>query len=259
MKNRTPARVATVCAVVAAATLSACVATVPIKDMIADRETFLSTNFAATKLQPGVKAAVDKKAVPSTAFKSMRLSFNLVSEEEGRKRDVEGTMLILNAGNGLFQRQSEMSANGFPYRINNQLDYRGLRPLTWQSGFHNRQQSEIRYEIKEIKRFDTNFATAKAGDELLFEGSSGNSEQVTNYTPLKYTCKVGDTVAASTIHAALTGDAVKLACTSFDNNGVAASKSTYAFLKSYGVALTLDYSASRGRDDYTYTKVDIQK
>jgi len=259
MKNRTPARVATVCAAIAAATLTACVVTVPIKDMITDRETFLSTNFAPAKLQPGVKAAVDKLAVPSTAFKSMRLSFKLASDDEGRKRDVDGTTILLNAGGGLFQRQSEMSANGFPYRINNQLDYMGMRPLTWQSGFHNRQQSEIRYELKEIKRFDTHFATAKQGDELLFEGTSGNVEQVAGYAQLKYSCKVGETVAASTVHAALAGDAVKIVCTYLDTNGIASSKTTYGFLKSYGVALTLEYSASRGRDQYTYTLVDVQK
>lgn len=259
MKNRTPARVATVSAVIAAVTLTSCVVTVPIKDMITDRENFLTTNFAPAKLKPGVKAAVDKLAVPSTAFKSMRLSFKLTSDEDGRKREVDGTFIVLNAGNGLFQRQSEMSANGFPYRINNQLDFQGMRPLTWQSGFHNRQQSELRYEIKEIKRFDTNFATAKAGDELLFEGSSGHTEQVTGYTPLKINCKVGETAAASTIHAAFAGDVVKVACTIFDANGIASSKTTYAYFKSYGVGLTLEFSASRGRDEYTYTKVDIQK
>lgn len=243
----------------AAAALTGCVATVPVRDMIGDREAFLATQFAPAKLRPEVKAAVDKAAVPTPAFKSMKLSYRLANDDEGKKRDVEVSAIVLNAGNGLFQRQDELSTNGFPYRINNELDYLGLRAMIWQSAFHSRSNSELAYEVKQIVRLDSKLASAKAGDELVYEVTTGTTQQVANYTTLKVGCKVGDTVPASTVNAAFEGDAVKLTCTRFDDKGIAFAKTETMYLKRYAFALTMEYTSSQVRNTYTYTKVEIRK
>lgn len=252
-----PAASAALC--MAAAALTGCVVTVPVKEMIGDREAFLATQYAPAKLRPEVKAAVDKAAVPTAAFKSMKLSYRLASEDEGRKRDIEATSIVVNAGNGLFQRQDELSSNGFPYRINNELDFQGLRPLIWQSAFHSRSNSELAYEVKQIVRLDVMLASAKAGDELVHEVTTASSQQVANYSPNKSVCKVGDTVPASTVNAGFEGEAVKLTCTRFDEKGIAFGKAEKVYLKRYGYALTMELTSSQIRNTYTYTKVEFRK
>lgn len=259
MNTRISIRSAAVAASIAAATLAGCVTTAPIKDMISDRETFLNTQFTPAKLRPEVKAVVDKHAVKTASFKSMRLSFRLATDDDGRKRDVEGTAIILNAGGGLFQRQDELSSNGFPYRVNNTLDFLGVRSLIWQSGFHNRANAEMGYEVKQLKRLDAGLATAKMGDELIYEGATGSTQQVVNYLPFRVVCKVGDTVPASTLNAGFEGQGVKLTCTRTDDNGTLSSKANYLYLKAYGVALATDYASSRVRDEFTYDKVDVRR
>lgn len=258
MTTRSTTRAAAAALCIGAALLTGCVATVPVKDMIGDREAFLGTQFAPSKLRPEVKAAVDKAAVPTPAFRSMKLGFNLANDDEGKKRDVAATAIVLNAGNGLFQRQDELSTNGFPYRINNELTFLGLRPLVWQSAFHSRSNSELGYEVKQVVRMDSKLATAMAGDELVYEATSGTSQQVANYATLKASCKVGDTVPASTVHAAFEGDALKLTCTRFDDKGIAFSKTESVYLKRYAYALPIEYSSSQVRNTYTYTKVEIR-
>jgi hypothetical protein len=259
MTTETTIRAASAALCLAATALTGCVATVPVKDMIGDREAFLATQFAPAKLRPEVKAAVDKAAVPTPAFKSMKLAYRLANDDEGKKRDVEVSTIVLNAGNGLFQRQDELSTNGFPYRINNELDFLGLRALIWQSAFHSRSNSELAYEVKQVVRMDSKLASAKAGDELVYEVTTGTSQQVANYATLKITCKVGDTVPASTVNAEFEGDAVKLACTRFDDKGIAFSKTDTVYLKRYALALTMEYTSSQVRNTYTYTKVEIRK
>lgn len=258
MTRQTSTRAANAALCLAAIALTGCVATVPVKDMISDREAFLSTQFAPSKLRLEVKTAIDKASVPTPAFKSMKLSFRLADDDEGKKRDIEGSAIVLNAGNGLFQRQDELSTNGFPYRVNNQLDYLGLRPLIWQSGFHGRNASEFAYEVKQVKRFDSKPGSAKTDDELIYEASSGSTQQFANFMTYKLTCKVGNTVPASTINAGFEGDAVKLTCTRTDENGAAASKMENVYLKRYSYTLPLEYTSSRIRSTYTYTKVEIR-
>jgi hypothetical protein len=259
MIQATTTRAASAVMCIAAAALTGCVATVPVKEMLGDREAFLAAQFAPAKLRPDVKAAVDKAAVPTPAFKSMKLSYRLANDDEGKKRDVEVSALVLNAGNGLFQRQDELSTNGFPYRINNELDYLGLRALIWQSAFHTRSNSELGYEVKQVVRLDSKLASAKAGDELVYEVATGTTQQIANYATLKVTCKAGDTVPASTVNAAFEGDALKLTCTRFDDKGIAFSKTENVYLKRYAFALTLEYTSSQVRNTYTYTKVEIRK
>jgi hypothetical protein len=258
MTTRTTPRAAHAALCIGVAALTGCVATVPVKDMIGDREAFLRTQYAPAKLRPEVKAAVDKAAVPTSSFKSMKITFRLNNDDEGKKREVEGSAVLLNAGNGLFQRQDELSTNGFPYRINNELNQLGLRPLVWQSAFHSRSNSELGYEVKQVVRLDSKFASAKAGDELVYEVTTGTNQQVANYAPLKVSCKVGDTVPASTVNASFEGDAVKLTCTRFDDKGIAFSKTESVYLKRYAYALPIEYTSSQVRNTYSYTKVEIR-
>jgi hypothetical protein len=258
MKQHTPTRAVKAALCLAAASLSACVATVPVKDMIGDRASFLATQFAPTRLRPEVKAAVDKGALATPAFKSMSITYLLAGDDDGVKRDIEGKALVLNAGGGLFQRQDELSKNGFPYRINNQLDYAGLRPLVWQSGFHTRSNAEPAIEVKQLTRLPANLATAKAGDELVIENTVGGLQQTSGYTPFKVVCKAGAAVAASTVNVALEGEALPLSCSRSDENGTAISKTEYVFLKRYGFTLTTSYSSSRQLDRFTYTRVEIR-
>lgn len=236
--------------------VAGCVAPIPVKDMLNDRQKFLTTQFAPNRLPTQVRQTVEKAGTPAVAFKELHLGFNADQEEDDKKKQLEGKALLLDAGNGLVQTQLEWSRNGFPYRINNSLEYVGIVPLLWNSGFHDEQNTFVTWETKEARRLDR-VTTLRQGDELVFDFSYGGFLQSVNLPQERITCKVGATRPANGIHANFSGTAVALECNALDANKTPVSRTDWAYLSDYGVAIRTALKTRKETLTFQYTSVKV--
>jgi hypothetical protein len=249
------------CLLAAFVLLSGCATkSIPVQNMLVNREEFLATQFPVSRLQPDVKKVLESVGATGGRFKSARLTSKQRSEEDGVTKTAEATMLFVDAGHGIFQTQTEVSRNGQAYRVNNILSFMGLQWLIAQAGFHAERASSVGAEVKEIRRLDAGIARPAVGVDYTIDTSSGTLSQTSGFRVSRETCRMTESRPASSIHSKLPGTASILACVAYDASlSRPVSRRTLALLDDLGFVVILDYASVNTKAVNEYTDVAITR
>lgn len=240
--------------VLASALLGGCAATPPVKEVLADPGAHL-VQFA--KVSPDILAKLPK-GEPPLAFKRMEVDFKPTEVHTDKKagtRDVAVKRVLTQVGNGVVASHDTVTNNGVPFRINYRVSYRGIVPLKWQNVFLNRAVADRAYELKTIKQFES-VTAGKDRAEYSFEYAP--EPQLVSFLQGREVCTIGAPKPATALAPALAGTMVEIMCENFGNNGQSVSKSTYAYLTQYGVALLSSFTDSEARTTNQITAVRVE-
>lgn len=249
-----------VAAAAIAVLLAGCATRPATKDVVANPQAHLA-DFTAAALNKEVAAKLPT-GEPELGFKRLELDIQSTESHSDDRKDrdaITGTLRYVNAGNGLVQTYDEIRNNQLPFRINYRLTYRGLYPLKWQTVFHAAINADLAYEMKTVARLDRVPAKLAADDKLEFAGSSGNQVQVAGFLDQRRACTVvGNASAASELHASLQGQWRQIDCDFYGPSGAVSSKTTFAYLTQYGVAVPMKFTDSGLRTTHKITGVRVQ-
>jgi len=238
----------------AAAAAAGCATTVPVKEVVSDPGTYLK-QFAT--VSPEIIAKLPKNE-PAIAFMRMEIetkSTEIRTDQKPGDRDLTATRVLTNGGGNLVHAYDTIRNNGVPFRINYRTSYRGVVPLKWQTVFLNRQNTDVSYEIKTVKQFDS-LATGR--DKAEFNFSYGSQPQIANYYDGREVCTLGPAKPARELHATLAGSMIEVSCDNYGANGQFSSKATYAYLSQYGVAVQISFVDSTTRTTNHITSLRIE-
>ena len=242
-----------------AAALAGCAGTVATKDVMADGGQYLATNFTPDKLAAGVRAKVETGDKLPDRFKTLRLSYRISTDEEGKKSEITSVTDLTNLGNGYVQSRSEYSKNGVPYRVNLGLSFGDVYRLKTQTLFLGRANALHPVETKELTRLDRGLINPKPGAKYVIESKTGTSVQLANYLTENFLCSATASGPASAISASLTGQTLDLDCDVVGTNNVVVSKMKFAWLSDYGVGIQKEVADSRTRSVYSVTAVEVSR
>lgn len=239
------------------AALAGC-ANVPVKDVMANPDAYL-TQFASIPLKPEVAAKLPKNE-PLLGFARLEIkaTHTEVSTEQKADRVLTSTSVYVNGGNGLVQSYEEISNNGFPFRLNYRLSYRGLGFIKSQAIFVNQSSANMIRELKTVKRFDAISSSFSSAPPLEYEYTFGSQVQIAGFLDGKDVCTWGARKPAKELHGSFEGDAIDVVCENYGISGVVIGKSSFAYLTKYGFSLLLAYTSSSVRNSTTITSVKVQ-
>lgn len=238
--------------------MAGCVATTPVKEVLASPEDYLS-KFSAAALPPDVATTIPKgDAVLGFSRMEFQRELTEIRSDQKTERAVTSKSVFVNAGNGLIRSYEEVSNNLIPFRINYKLTYRGFLPLRWQTVFLNRDSSDPVQEVKALTRLDPLPLNIAEGTTLEYKLTYGSQTQIANFRDGRDACTVGEKRQASEWNASLEGQSIDFTCEHFGANGQVSGKSVYLYLQKYGVVLLRSYTDSNVRNTYTLKSVRIQ-
>ena len=197
----------------------------------------LPASFAPPALSPALAKQLPAGA-PGSRFERLVLTTQSNAEQaDGRKESWTAVMTLVDGGQGLVQTMTELSSNQVAYGRIHSLSYRGLIDLRWQNVQLSGNGGGPLYEVKQVSRFDA--LPAGPGQEFGYEFQSGAEAQRGNFQTSQRSCQSVRTLPASALHAKLPGQAIELACSQKNNNGVA-NTSRWMLLEQYGVAVLVE-------------------
>lgn len=239
--------------IILAGLLSACVSVTPVKDVTADKLGYLNQKFS-----PGVLAPIVSKSLPTegkaTNFGQLKITMEATSEQnDGKKDSWKRVLTFIDSGNGLVQRMAEVSNNDISYLITYSLTYKGIFDLKWQEVPLRGVNAAMPYEVKQIVKFDP--IPASAGKEFSIDLRTGSEPQIANYFAHQRLCKTIRSVSASDIYSKIPGQALELEC-QLQRNNVVESRSKWALLQTYGLAIPLEDITSSKKTTFRVVGID---
>lgn len=231
-----------------------CVATAPVKQVVADPDAYLQ-EFA--RVQPAVADKVPKETA-KVAFKRIVVdakSTETGSEEQVSTRDVTSTWVFVNGDGGLVHSYATVKNNDVPFRINYRLSYLGVKALKWQTVFLNRPNAEPATEVWAVKQFDPLMGSSNGVSDFQYTYATGEHGLRNDG---RDTCRFGATKAASELHAAFSGQYTEVNCETYGGNGQMVSRGTYAYLSHYGVGIPIEHANSKVRTVFKFTNARVE-
>lgn len=230
----------------------------PTKEVVGAPEAYLS-KFSHQSLDAEVLAKLPASE-PPLGFSRMEIDVQIseVGTEARPARDaVTATYHFVNAGRGLVRSYDEIRSNQVPFRLNYKLSYRGLLALKSQVVFHAHTHVDTAFKVKALKKLDpvTGIDTASS---LQYEATSVSEPIAGNPVDIKMVCAAGRSGAAAELHASLQGPWREISCDNYGSNGTVTSKSTYAYLVQYGVAVPNAFANSSVRHTMKIAGVRIR-
>lgn len=238
-----------------AAALAGCMATVPVKQVVKDPAAYVD-QFAT--VSPDVSGKLPRNE-PAMAFRRIEIetkSSEVRAEQKGDPRDITTSWVLLNGGGGIVRSYSTVRNNDVPFRINYKVSYRGMMSLKTQAVFLNRDNADFAHEVKSIKRMDSIAVPADGKAEFHF--THGTQPQIANFHEGRDACTWGATKPARDLYASLPGTAIEVTCDNYGANGQVISKTSYAYLSHYGVAVQTGYTDSSLRSTHRVTAVRVE-
>ena len=233
--------------------------TVSTKEIVVDSRQQLAENFTPAQLSPAMRALVERNQPHPDRFKNMQVRYRIESEEDGRKQEAKSVVEMVNLGKGYVQTRTELLRNDVPYRINLGLTYGGLYKLRTQTVFVGLSHAQPISETKELKRFDMALTNPVKGAKYTIDSTTGSVMQIMNFLPEVFSCEVGESQAATTIHPDLAGDALALHCTLIGMNDVVVFRHRFAWLTEYGVALQQEVADARTKHTFKVESISVAR
>jgi hypothetical protein len=222
----------------------------------ADKTAYLQQTFASQGIPPEVSAKLPKAGVTQANFASIVVRARSVYVASDKTENRSIVHRFENAGNGLIREMSEFSANDIPYRLYFSVGYGGLLPLKTQIANYRSKYADMVLLTDQIDTLSGDLSTLKEND--VFEAQWKMRSDFPNARPHKQSirCKAGQTFPAANLSANLKGDAQYLLCDRYRDD-ILGYKNKFAWLKKYGVAITLEHSASNYTVTDTITEVTV--
>lgn len=226
---------------ICAISISACTSISTVKEVTSDPAAYLSKKFTTGSISPNVA-----KKIPVGTTRSGPGRFVLIAQanyesSDGKKESWKNTITLVDLGQGVFQRTSELSNNDIPYKVNYSLSYKGIMDIRWQSVPLRGSVTEPLYEVKDVVRFDP--LPISENQDFVFDYLSGNEVQVANFLSAKKSCKTTRLLAANELNKKLVGGGLEIECQQFANN-VVQSRSKWVYLQYYGFAVQTEQTGS---------------
>ncbi|WP_343726272.1 hypothetical protein [Herbaspirillum huttiense] len=217
--------------------LSACSSVVPVSTVTSNPEQYMAQNFARANLPPQVLAALPKAA--PARFARMEVQREVTTEDNsGKKQTSSSKVTLIDQGNGLYSRRTELSRNDIPFANSFGLVYQGMLPLRVQTVMLSAANTGNIVEAKNVSRIDP--VPTQAGETMLFKSSQGYSQQIANFDDADRSCSFKRSFPAAELNAKLEGQALELDC-EYSFRNVLEGRGTYVMLQHYGVALETEY------------------
>jgi hypothetical protein len=226
--------------------------------VLADREKFLNERFDPSVLRPGVRDAFKVGSPAAVRFKRLEGSITAVTEEGNKTETAQGKLVLLDAGDGMVKAAVEYSRNDIPYRLNQMLSYRNLVALRWVAISHAATLSQALREVVATSVTTPGIEQPVAGREYVYKMLWGLVGEGVAHNEVQVSCKVGETVPASTVAAGLPGDAVELACENKEKD-VLVGRERYRMVPELGVAFMAELTNSRSKTTFTLADVKIER
>lgn len=227
--------------------------TVATKDALSDKDNYFASNFSPAQLPPAIRAKIESGEKVPDRFKTLRLTYLIQTEDEGKKSEISSVVDLTNLGNGYVQSRAEFAKNSVPYRVNLALTFGGVYRIRTQTLFLGRPNALLPNETKEVGKFDRGIANPKKGGTYAIESTTGTSGQLANFIPENFACVAGNPGPASAVFPSIGGEALPLDCTVVGLNGVVVSRMSFLWLSDYGISIQREVADSRSKSAYSVT------
>lgn len=229
--------------------LSGCVSPPQVKQVLGDKEGYLSKNFDPATLPEGVRREVASKDGGSIPYVRMvvDMSWTLNSDDKEKQVKYQDKVTYINAGGPFLEELHEASRNGVPTTQRFTTSYRGILALKSEALNVGNTMAGMTFVAHDFKQFEP--LRPDASKSIEFAYTSGTTVQLMNFREGRNSCILGDSYAASRANASLEGDAQDIECTNYNANGVVSGKSHYVYLKKYGTAVFVKGEGSGGTSE----------
>ena len=232
-----------------------------IKDIYADPDAYLRDHFDPARLPARALVPDGSSAEPPVPprFGKARVTYRVAYDDAEHTPEVVAVIDYRGLAGGYVASRSEYARNAVPYRANFLLTFGGVFVLKSQTVFLERSNAEPPYSVRSTYRMDRGVVAPVSGGEYRFEASGTDAPQAAGPAPWRYDCKAGEKVRASTIHPALSGDAVAIDCAFSGSNLVVQRHEKSYMLVDYGFALQREYADTRRKATFSVQDVRIER
>src|SRR6266481_1700797 len=148
--------------------LAGCVTTQPVKDVLADPQRHLVTNFSEAKLSDSVRSALGIK-MPGNVKRQVRIDSVMTNVEGDKEQSFEKQSTYYVLDNGLVRDMVQTGNNGILSSSEFALNYHGIFPLIYQSLSHSATNTYSPTYTKAISKLDKGMSDPKETTEYVFE------------------------------------------------------------------------------------------
>lgn len=226
--------------------LSGCATPPQVKEVLGDREGYLSKNFDPATLPEGIRREVASKDSGSVPYRRMVLDMSWTSTADDKEKEIkyQDKVTYINAGGPFLEELHESSRNGVPTVQRFITSYRGILTLKAEALNVGNTMAGMTFVAHDFKQFEP--LRPDMAKSIEFAYTVGTTVQLMNFHDGRNACLLGDSYAATRANAALEGDAQDIECTNYNANGVMSGKSHYVYLKKYGTAIFVKGEGSGG-------------
>lgn len=210
-----------------------------VKSIMQDTDGYVSRQFSPYELPAEVRNAVVNMDASPAGFGRMVVEVQATNKKVGSTdvAEFDGHWVIENQGNGMMRSVETTSANGIPVNMTLNLSYRNIFNLRSQVLRLDQIYAPRIVETTAISHFDavsSGLSQLSYGFTEIYEGLPRVS--VDSQTK----CAMGAAFSAADLNPKIAGSARAFDCEFINRNGVTTSRSHYAYLDRYGIAMLLD-------------------
>jgi hypothetical protein len=237
--------------------LSGCIDPPQVKQVLGDREGYLSKNFSPATLPDAVQKQVSSKDGEGFPYRRMVLnvSWTMNSDDKEKQVKFEDAVTLINAGGAFLEELHEATRNGVPTTNRFSTTYRGMLILKSEALNVGNTMAGMTLVAKSFSQFDA--LRPDVGKTVEYAYSAGTTVQLMNFRDYRSSCVWGASYSASNANVAFKGDAQEIVCTNYNANDVLSGKTHYVFLKNYGTAILVKDETSSGVSEAHIDSVKI--
>lgn len=223
-----------------------------VKSIMQDVDGYASRQFTPYELSGEVRSAVANMDSSPAGFGRMVVEVRSTSRKIGSAdvAEFDGHWVVENQGNGMMRSVETLSANGIPVELTLNLNYRNIVTLRSQQVRLDQTYAPRIVQTTAVSHFDA----IPSGLSQLSYGFSETYEGLPRVSVDSQTkCTFGAAFSAADLNPKIAGSARNLDCEFFNRNGVTTSRSHYAYLDKYGIAVLIDRENATAHTTFAIT------
>ncbi|MBD8880609.1 hypothetical protein IHE49_08945 [Rhodanobacter sp. 7MK24] len=210
-----------------------------VKSIMQDTDGYVSREFSPYELSAEVRNDVVNMDASPAGFGRIVVEGQTINKKIGGTdvSQFDYHWVVENQGNGMMRSVVTMSANGIPVNLALNLNYRNIFNLRSQLVRLDQTYAPRIIETNAISHFD---AVSSGRNQLDYEFTETYEGQPRGSVDSQTKCTMGAAFSAADLNPKIAGSARSLDCDFINRNGVTTSRSHYAYLDKYGIAMLLD-------------------
>jgi uncharacterized protein YceK len=230
--------------------------TTRVADVRKDPQAYLASQFAPGVMAPEVMNMIRASDNESAHFSHivMHLTWRYSTENSGTTLSVDEVRTLNHQDGPFVETFAEQFKGGTPIGQTYALTYRNVLDLKNQRLDLAQEFAPPPKEMGVVERFDS-MSSIDAGAQFAF--SVGTRAPTPRFSAASASCTKEGRVAASSLNASLTGDAIKVVCSYYNGNSQLMTKNRFVYLPQYGVGVQLGVQTARTRGEATLTSITV--